>query len=566
MGRCACRLVFAIAAAVYAAAVPRAQAPAVVTVHGRVVDAVTGDPVAGADVALNVAAINGASYKTVSAEDGRYFINNVPAGKYYLFAQKPGFFTAGLNDESQPGCSDLLIVGWPGPAPLNLRLRPHGLVTGVVKDESDRPVRGAKVQLLSRSLVPSGWGRRWTWESRPTSEKWTTDANGRYAFAEVKAGDYVIQIDGGDVDASLPEPRAFGTHYYPGTRHISEAVPIHLGIAEKRSADLRVTSRPAFDLAGIAFAPERRSVSIGLVAVDGPDEERRHLANLWADSDGRFVFPRLPAGDYLLLANVNDDFWAEQRVRLSDRNLTNVEVRLVPSMVVTGRVVWEGVERPPDRSSLIYKGAMGFEGYQPRPEEIEEIRARMPISLAGLRSVGAVRGSDTPGGRSARWTSETTFSMNVTPGRYAADMSSANGWYVKSFLIDGREMVDEPVDVLSGSTSAVLTLTRAVGRVDVTMVSGNEPGAYCGFVLFSTNRRTWPAVGDARRHGVIDFTDETGRSSLAAVMPGEYYVAAVSIDALDDLDEKALARLAGTARKVTVPPTVPTPLTLACVR
>ena len=117
-----------------------AQTPTTVTVIGRVVHAVTGDPIGGADVSLNVAAIDGAQRKAISGDDGRFFIDNVPAGRYYLFAIKAGYFYAGLNDEGQPGASDLLIVGWPAPPSLTLRLRPHGAIVGTVLDDANRPV------------------------------------------------------------------------------------------------------------------------------------------------------------------------------------------------------------------------------------------------------------------------------------------------------------------------------------------------------------------------------------------------------------------------------------------
>ena len=88
------RRIAGIAAACVAAGVAAtlAQSPVSVTVVGQAVSAVTGAPVAGAEIVLNrildravspeeFAAIPGAQRKTVTGEDGRFFIDLVPAGR-----------------------------------------------------------------------------------------------------------------------------------------------------------------------------------------------------------------------------------------------------------------------------------------------------------------------------------------------------------------------------------------------------------------------------------------------------------------------------------------------------
>ena len=534
-----------------------AQAPSLVTVHGRVVDAARGAPVAGVEIALNVWTINGASRTTTSGDDGRFFFRDVPSDKYYLFGKKDGFFTAGLNDESQPGCSDLLVVGWPGPPPLTLKLRPHGSITGTVLDEAGRAVTGATVRLLEKQRDSQSWGRKWIWA--PVDDGYAvTDKSGRYVIDPAEAGNYAIEVDAAKAPVSGPEQRTYGT---------THAGQIHLGIGEKRNFDVGVTSRPAFDLAGVIAAPvELHSVYIQLLSVDPITEERRPLENVWTRHDGAFRFDRLPAGDYVLAAQQNDNFWAEQRVVIQDRSVIDVQLRLTPALEISGKVIWEGVESPPAQSSLVFRGPMGFEGYRPSSDEIERMRVELPISLASLAWVGPKRGLDI-NSYNANWTSETTFKMKLPAGRYLTEGRSAGGWFVKSFRIDGRETVDEPVEIVSGSTNAVLTLTRSIGEVDLkTVNAAGSPEPYCGFVLFTANRRVWPGVSwSTTRHWILGFTVEEARTQLK-VMPGEYYVAAVSIEALDDVDQETLTRLAASAAKFSVPPNVPISRTITCVR
>ena len=120
-------------------------------------------------------------------------------------------------------------------------------------------------------------------------------------------------------------------------------------------------------------------------------------------------------------------------------------------LVVSGRTEWEGVTQPPERASLVFKEGMLFEGGpQPSPEEIERIRAAMPISLATLRYVGSSVERPDSGfvGTGAIWTSPTTFTMKLPPGRYVSEGHSGRGWLIKSFRIDGREMTGRPVEIL----------------------------------------------------------------------------------------------------------------------
>ncbi len=81
----------------------------------------------------------------------------------------------------------LLIVLFPAPG----RAAAYGTVSGMVRDEGNRPVAGANVVLESATHVIS---RR------------QTDAEGRFAFATVTIGDYVLTISQGARPTSTVSP------------------------------------------------------------------------------------------------------------------------------------------------------------------------------------------------------------------------------------------------------------------------------------------------------------------------------------------------------------------------
>src|ERR1700691_535935 len=75
----------------------------------------------------------------------------------------------------------------------------YGTVSGIVRDENDRPVAGAKVVLESATRV--------------TSER-QTDSTGRFAFPTVAIGDYMLTISQRDF-ASVSQPVTVKAGYFP---------------------------------------------------------------------------------------------------------------------------------------------------------------------------------------------------------------------------------------------------------------------------------------------------------------------------------------------------------------
>jgi hypothetical protein len=328
--------------------------------------------------------------------------------------------------------------------------------------------------------------------------------------------------------------------------------------------DVRLAATPAFDLKGFAVSPvDGESAFIQLASIDNSvDERRRLVADQSAGDLGSFAFTRLPPGDYVLVANVNLRFWAVQRIRIDDRSLTDVHLRLLPSIEVSGRVVWEGAGRPPERSTLLEMRP----GYQPSAEELARLSAN-PISLATLVPVDETRPAapDYLGFNYEVWLeSHTTFTFSGPAGRLVATYGRANDWVMKSLRINGREAADEPVDIDSNITDAVITMTRSVGEVKITTVTtAGGPGKSCPVVLFSTNSRVWPGLYVTQRHHFYSGdTDENGSLTFDRVLPGEYFLAAITREQSESLDPHLLARLAATAERIQVRDGVPVSRTL----
>jgi hypothetical protein len=154
------------------------------------------------------------------------------------------------------------------------------------------------------------------------------------------------------------------------------------------------------------------------------------------------------------------------------------------------------------------------------------------------------------------WAADSTFTLRAFPGRFLAEDADLNGWFLKSFRINGREALDEPVEIASNSLGAVLTLTRAIGEVRGNIVTATgTPDRGSMAMMFSTNPRVWPGVYGARGpHFLMVGGDGTDRFTFSDVLPGEYYLVAIEPMPWDRLDEDMLRRLAVSAERLQVLP------------
>lgn len=130
------------------------------SVSGTVVNAVTGDLVAGAMVVVS------GDRGTGSATDGKgkWSLKGLACGTIRLSATRAGFFkgsyraTGLAKNDADEGDEVQLVSGSPV-SDLKIALMPEGSITGRVQDANGDPVAGAEVVVL-RAAVRDG-RRRW---------------------------------------------------------------------------------------------------------------------------------------------------------------------------------------------------------------------------------------------------------------------------------------------------------------------------------------------------------------------------------------------------------------------
>jgi Carboxypeptidase regulatory-like domain len=165
---------------------PRPNGP--YEIHGVVVDAKTGAPLAEAELAVQESAEpNGPPFEMVQSEaDGSFRVARLAEGKYTLRAVRQGYAQQALLQHENFWSG--VAVG-PGKDSLHVRFPLHtsATITGQVTDENGESVRGAEVTLWSKELQNGAEGISQEQSSHTNDE-------GRYRFEHLPAGKYSVSV------------------------------------------------------------------------------------------------------------------------------------------------------------------------------------------------------------------------------------------------------------------------------------------------------------------------------------------------------------------------------------
>ncbi len=238
------------------APVPGTAASGMFRIAGKLVNAVTGEPVRQATVAALALEDSHTIESAVSDGEGRFALEGLPAAKYQLTASKRGFRTA-FYDEHDEFSSAVVTGANQDTAHLTFRLTPGASVRGVVSSDDGDAVEGARVLLFQRPKHP-GPGQRTV-----QADAASTDDTGAYEFSELGAGEYLIAVvaepwyamhgGGGSAKAAseMVNPAldvAYPVTYYDSTTDDAVARPIVLSGGSREVADISLHAVPALHL------------------------------------------------------------------------------------------------------------------------------------------------------------------------------------------------------------------------------------------------------------------------------------------------------------------------------
>ena len=470
-----------------------------------------------------------------------------------------------------------------------------GAIEGTVVDEAGEPLVGV---LVAAARV-SGDGRVLTGPS------WRTDDRGSYRIPGLSPGNYVVvapmtqilmPIDVAEALASDDRSRARVTatggvrpptaairsgtlvHAIPGSPEASNALPpvergarryvypttfhpaamatkgaavVAVRSGDERTAiDIRLTPQPAVAVTGLLTddAGPVANFNVRLLPAETADGTGvLEVASSVTDGAGRFEFPLVPAGRYIVLAmrppapqfpgstptpeprSTADrpGAWARAQVTVAERGADDLVLTLRPGLSVSGRIEFHGTAAPPAAARL-------------RQLSIPLVLAQ-PMVRTGTNPS---RAAPDPAG---------AFSFgDVIPGAYLVRPPDVPPeWTVQGVHLAGRDVTDAVVSLEADVEGLNIVFTDRPAEISGSVEGSTQTGAGDASVfVFPTDRSRWPhARASARTFRSVRVMN--GAFRVSPLPPGPYHVIAFREALAGDWpDDQFLARLAAAAATV----------------
>jgi len=444
-----------------------------------------------------------------------------------------------------------------------------GVIAGRVADSSGAPISNAFVRAVEAG--PPGT----TYDNRLSPGDYTDD-DGRYEIREVLPEAYWVFVeaphvthptdllrsrllppsagtgrpaarfaseDGGfyspasTLGPAVPPPlrpdgreAVFITTGYPSADDVERSTPVRVAPGQVRDRiDVTMLAVPRMRVRGIVLVP---GVSEGVswrpvLRLRGGNRPWSTAAITRARLDGAFEFLSAPPGDWTLEAyraldgsdvarNDPRGMTAQMPLTVGDEDIEGLEVRLDPGATVRARLEFDG---PPPADDPRYLS--------------------MRLGSTG-RSLGNGEWTTTP---------EAFVATGVAPGAYRF-LPRIDGWHLASVTHDGRDITGRALEVARQDVDdLVVAFTRhPAGVVGVVQGLLEADARDTRVVLFPADPERFAAASFER----VEVSD-VGAFAFRSVVPGTYFVAAVSEAALDDWPvPSSLEELARVARLVTV--------------
>ena len=570
---------------------------------GQVVNASTGDPMGEAIVTLTLpkyfAHLTAPNGRVMADGEGRFFFTDLPAGEYFLQAQKDGYAPGTYGQRRAWGQSvPLSLAEGERLADVTLRVWKHGVIAGTVVDEAGEPVVGVAVRALIKDVFA---GRTQFGNMQVSSELVpiaTTDDRGMFRLSQLMPGTYVVLVPSTQTTvpasfversdselrsdlffAGVPEVSLLGqprtqqagdfalltlnrvlippppspagrmavypTTYFPAAATAGAATPIRLEAGEERS-DIMISVRPvpAVRVSGRLVTPDGSvppSTTIRLVGAVMTDVITTGLIT-GPDYVGFETVTGVSdaTGRFTLLGVPAGEYVLTHANRFLSRAIQQEQTAYWISQPVTvgGDDLSDLVV--PLRPAFRVEGRLEYRGSS--PPQLTGITFETPFGEAGQVSAPATKGATS------------TFSTVAAGGQYIARPYQSGGWFVQSVTLGGKDITDRAFDLQADATSLVVTYTDRPSKVSGTVTDEQGSTSATAVVLvFPVDPRKWSGYGASPRTLKSALATRVGVYTIDHLPPGDYYAIAIGAADIDGWKDPAtLEALATQATRLTV--------------
>ena len=503
-------------AAVPPAAPTASATPSTSRISGRVIDAVTGEPLASAVVAIdssnppNSPNAPDSTRVEVAAADGRFVFADVLPGKYVLSARHRGYIAQ--TYQQHESFTTAIVVG-PGFESENLifGLRPGASISGEIADESDDPIRHADVMLFHLTFAG---GMRRTFLIQRTA----TDDEGHYRFAHLIPGTYFVGVaaqpwyaqhnvrhrvkqESQDIAEGGLQPVTeqnqnldvvYPVSFFLNASDLASAAAITLRSGDTGIADFRMRPVPALHL-----------LVKTSVADPGQGEQVQVLQSLAEDGSvpipvgftqvapGLVEVTGVPPGRLNLGVNTSHG---------------NEWTRRSQSVQVSSDAEIDATQ---NGSSVVVSGSLKMEDASPLPQPARVL----------LRSFSNGQAFDA----TVSGTGEFSFKNNpVETGNYELIIIEPQALFIRNLTSSGAKTSGRSFQIATAQdVNVMITAARGTAKITGIALKNDKPAPGAMIVLAPRDLKSNPAL--FRR----DQADSDGTFALNSVVPGRYTLMAI---------------------------------------
>jgi hypothetical protein len=314
-------------------------------VGGRVVDALSGRPIANAKVTLGCVVVRTSSdsVKVLTGPDGTFRVSNLPTSTEW-----PRLCNASVYRLGFLPISDLAVVE----SPILVKLIPQTVITGVVYDENGEAIPFAQVRVF-RQVVTGGHS------ALSSAPQTAADDRGRFRIAQLAAGKYRVCVN-------PPQSSYLTLHRLAYTRTCAQAtvdeewIPLKAG----ETRDLRFDLKPVSSVrvsGHVSNAPPRVFLQLSRAGIDGSLEP--YGTYRWDNVKSTFEFPAVVPGEYQLVVLESTGTVQSRAARIvmvGASDIIDLELTMRPDLELKGRVVFDDTSaRSPDGLQILFQTVKG---------------------------------------------------------------------------------------------------------------------------------------------------------------------------------------------------------------
>jgi hypothetical protein len=278
-----------------------------VPVSGRVIDAESRNPIAGAHVELiperNMTVTSPRSLEAITDQNGWFVLEGVAPGHYLVNATKAGF--APIVDPAEMPAVD--IIEGRAFTGVEISLTKGGAMNGRIVDARGEPVAGIMVSALRQSVDQSTGGI-----GAFTSQMTQTNDLGEFRLVGLQAGRYAVFAAPGPPAAPFGQPTAakigevLAPTFYPGTTD-KDAAGIVTVAAAQTVTDIQfsIVAIPAYQVSGLVMDDAGAPLSGAMVMLLLESRNGGGIAPLMGRTDeaGTFRIGGVVPGTYRIIAS-----------------------------------------------------------------------------------------------------------------------------------------------------------------------------------------------------------------------------------------------------------------------